>query len=334
MKLIIDKLLAGHLTGVDLVESTATIEFVTDVATISLRKTIFEVLYEWFTFSLKFNSGKIILERCGNVITHKINSLNPSEKIKIRIVFEPHKMGLLVGDTELFKKLASLKGDEKDKFLLSQYNVVEYNPLIPPNSMFPWLRKQTLLPSTEFNSYEEFLDVVAVMLVSIDSKIKTSNMFVAFWNSLNKKDPEALPKKEVDIHPTLLGLIQDECLVKGLEISHEGAAGSGSLDFYISGYIKNTGMKGVCVEVKHAHSSKLENGIEQQLPNYMKSKGSDFGFYLVLWFKGERFDKPSEYDDIHLMEDRLHLIRNSIGHGKSIRILTLDLSGQPTPSAM
>ena len=76
MKLLIDKLLAGHLTGVDLVESTATIEFVTDVATISLQKIIFNVSYEWFTFSLKFNSGIIILERCGNVVTYKINSLN------------------------------------------------------------------------------------------------------------------------------------------------------------------------------------------------------------------------------------------------------------------
>ncbi len=159
-------------------------------------------------------------------------------------------------------------------------------------------------------------------------------MFVAFWNSLSKKDLEALPKKENDIHPTLLGLIQDECLVKGLEISHEGMAGSGSLDFYISGFIKNTGMKGVCVEVKRAHSSKLEKGIEEQLPNYMKYKGSDFGFYLILWFKGERFDNPIKYDDIHLMEDRLHYIRNSIGHSKSIRILTLDLAGQPIPSLM
>ena len=334
MKLHIDRLVVGHLTGVDLVESTATIEFVTDVATISLRKTIFEVIYEGFSFSLKFNSGEILIERCGNVISHKISSVNPHEKIKIRIVFEPHKMGLLVGDTELFNKLAPLKGGEKDKFLISQYNTVEYNPLIPPNSMFPWLRKQALLPIKEFSSYEEFLDVVAVMLVSIDSKIKSSNMFVAFWNYLRKKDPEALPKKEVDIHPTLLGLIQDECLVKGLEISHEGKAGSGSLDFYISGYIKNFGIKGICVEVKHAHSSKLENGIKHQLPNYMKSKGVDFGFYLVLWFKGECFDKPSKYDDIHLMEDRLHLIRNSIGHGKSIRILTLNLAGQPTPSSM
>jgi len=334
MQLFIDKLAAGHFTGIDLVESTATIEFVTDAATISGKKILFDVSYKGFSFSLKFDSGMILLERCGNLITRKINTSNPTEKIKIRIVFEPHKMGLLVGDVELFKKLARLKDDEKDRFLLSQYSVAEYQPVLPPNSMFPWLRKQALLPSTEFNSYEEFLDVVAIMLVSIDSKIKTSNMLVAFWNSLSKKDTEASPKKEVDIHPTLLGLIQDECLLKGLEINHEGAAGSGSLDVYISGYIKNIGVRGVCVEAKHAHSQKLEDGIAHQLPNYMKSKGSDFGFYFVLWFKGKRFDEPRDYSDIHLMEDRLHHIRNSIGHGRSIRILTLDLAGQSPPSSM
>lgn len=326
-KLFIDRLLAGQFTGIDLVESTATVEFVTNAATILSKKVLFDVLYEWFSFSLKFDLGVILLERCGNSITHKITTLDPTEKIKIKIVFEPNKMGLLVGDKKLFEKLITFESDEKEKFLLSQYSVVEYQPVLPPNSMFPWLRKQYLLPKAEFNNYEEFLDAVAVMLVSIEPKIETSNMFVAFWNSLSKKDTEALPKKEVDIHPTLLGIIQDECLVKGLEINHESTAGSGSLDFYISGYIKNIGMKGTCVEVKHAHSSKLEYGIKRQLPSYMKSKESDFGFYLVLWFKGERFDKPVEYEDKHKMEDCLRNIRNSIGYGRSIRILTLDLSG-------
>lgn len=334
MTLTIDKLLTGHMTGIDLTESTGTIEFATNVATILSKKTLFEISYENFSFSLKFNSGEIIQERCGHQLSHKIRTSSTSETVKMRIVFEPDSLGLLVGDRELFDKLATLKDNEKENFLLSQYRLVKYEPVLPPNSMLPWLRKQALLPNIEFNSFEELLDAIAVMLVSIESKIKASNMFTAFWNSLAKKDPEASPKKEVDIHTTILGLIQDECLAKGLEISHEGTAAGGSLDFYISGYIKNIGIKGLCVEVKHAHSSKLDDGLRQQLPAYMKSKGSDFGFYLVLWSKGDQFDKPVKYDNLHLMEDHLHSIRNSTGLGMNIRILTLNLAGQSTPSSM
>jgi hypothetical protein len=66
----------------------------------------------------------------------------------------------------------------------------------------------------------------------------------------------------------------------------------------------------------------------------MKAKGADFGIYLVLWFKGKTYDKPRSYVDVHAMEDQLHMLRNKLGYGTVIRILTLDLCGQPAPSIL
>ena len=71
----------------------------------------------------------------------------------------------------------------------------------------------------------------------------------------------------------------------------------------------------------------MEQGLTEQLPYYMRQKEAEFGIYLVLWYKGDFFDEP-KYEDYHLMEDRLHKIRNTNGYGKAIRIITLDLSGK------
>lgn len=329
----IDPLLSGHFTAIDLLSSTATIEFVTDVRTIQLQKTFFSVRYEDFSFSLDFRNGTIILNRCNNLINHRIRSTNPKEKLKIKIVFEPHKMGLLVGDNILFAELSKLSNqEEKDKFLLSQYSLATFPPIYPPNSMLKWVRKEKLIPVNEYNSPGELFDTVASMIVSLENKIKDSNMYSAFWNK-NKEKSLQTPKKETEIHRILLGLIQDECLLKSIDVNHEGTAGSGNLDFYISGFIKNSGMNGVCIEVKHAHSQKLKKGLTHQLPSYMRTKGADFGIYLVLWFKGKDFAKPA-YETHHLMEDDLHKYRNEIGYGKMIRIITLDLSGILSPSTL
>lgn len=329
----IDPLLSGHLTAIDLLSSTATIEFVTDVRTIQLQKSLFLIRYEDFTFSLDFNNGNILLNRCNNVIKHKIRATNPTEKIKIRIVFEPNKMGILVGDNILFAELAKLSSaSDKDKFLMSQYSHATFAPIYPPNSMLKWVRKEKLIPVTEYNSYGELSDSVSSMIVSTENKIKDSNMYAVFWDK-NKRESTQTPKKETEIHRILLGLIQDECLLKSLEINHESTAGKGNLDFYISGFVKDNGLEGVCIEVKHAHSKKLKKGLTQQLPSYMKVKGADFGIYLVLWFKGKSFNKPA-YENYHLMEDDLHKYRNQIGYGKMIRIITFDLTGVPAPSKL
>ncbi len=330
---IIDPLLAGHLTAIDLISSTATIEFVTDVRTTQVNKTLFSVKYDDFSFSLDFKNRTMMLNRCNNIINHRIRSSNPTEKIKIRIVFEPSKMGLLVGDKILFAELAKLPNQqEKDKFLMSQYSVVIFPPVYPPNSMLKWVRKKKLIPVNEYNTFDDLTDSVASMIVSIENKIKDSNMYSAFWDK-NKEESLQTPKKETEIHQILLGLIQDECILKSLDINHEGTAGSGNLDFYISGYVKNYGIKGVCLEVKHAHSRKLKNGLTHQLPEYMRTKGADFGIYLVLWFKGKFFGNPV-YENYHRMEDDLHKYRNEIGFGKMIRIITFDLSEAPSPSTL
>ena len=48
-----------------------------------------------------------------------------------------------------------------------------------------------------------------------------------------------------------------------------------------------------CVEFKHAHSADIRHGLTRQLPEYMRAHSTDMGFYCVLWYKGDHFDKPA-----------------------------------------
>jgi len=87
----------------------------------------------------------------------------------------------------------------------------------------------------------------------------------------------------------------------------------------------------VCVEFKHAHSQDLFHGLREQLPAYMRAKGSDFGIYCVTYFKGENFSKPVQYDSAHAVKMALEIARRSSGLARIV-IRIFDLSGQKSPS--
>ena len=321
----IDSLISGHMTPFDLISSTSIIEFVTDVGTVNTKRTLFLISYEDFIFSLSFDNGTIVLNRCNHILKKEIKATNPSEKLKIRIVTEPNQIGLLVGDKTLFEQLSNITdNNQKDNFLLSKYKTLRFSPIYPPNSILKWVRKENLISVNEYKSYSILVDAVISIFASLESKIESSSMYAAFWDK--NKENISTPKKEAEIYKTLVGLIQDECILKSLDISYEKTEDD-NLNFYISGHILNEGIKGVCIEVICAHSPNLERGITHQLPTYMRYCGADFGLYLVLWFKNNSFSEPSKYENLHVMEDDVHRFRNELGYGRMIRILTLNLSG-------
>jgi hypothetical protein len=47
------------------------------------------------------------------------------------------------------------------------------------------------------------------------------------------------------------------------------------------------------MELKHANSPQLKQGLTVQLPTYRADRGSDLAVYGILWYKGRDFDKPS-----------------------------------------
>jgi hypothetical protein len=74
----------------------------------------------------------------------------------------------------------------------------------------------------------------------------------------------------------------------------------------------------------------LFHGLVEQLPAYMRAKGSDFGIYCVTYFKRRDFNKPERYD-MHTLELALEVARRASGL-QSITIRIFDLSRRRSPS--
>jgi hypothetical protein len=142
----------------------------------------------------------------------------------------------------------------------------------------------------------------------------------------------AQPKKETDIHPSVMGLLSYIELAKNLEITREFPIGGGQLDFLISGRLTSGEAAYACMEVKHAHSRHILNGLLTQLPAYMKAKESDYGLYCIMWFKGIDFNRPAKFATISDLEFYLvtGLLKAKLP-GK-IKIVIVNVSHQLSPS--
>ena len=60
------------------------------------------------------------------------------------------------------------------------------------------------------------------------------------------------------------------------------------------------------LEIKNAHSCRLERGLTHQLPQYMSDREANYGVYGILWYKGRTFDEPADVT----VEDCLIRLRN------------------------
>lgn len=179
---------------------------------------------------------------------------------------------------------------------------------------------------TKINSKKSFADFCYRLLeITLKKSIEFGGLNSAFWEDRDKKNSPILePKAQSIIYNQIRFLAE----IKGIKISREVVASNGSLDFHFS-YTKNDILMNVCVELKNAHHENLEHGLTTQLPLYIKDIGSREGIFLVLWYKSERFTKPSVFDDIKELED--FLLKKSPKKYR-IKSLIIDCSPKISPS--
>lgn len=167
----------------------------------------------------------------------------------------------------------------------------------PPQSLINWARRRALAPILQYDSQQHFFSTVVEALAGVQDTIEAASMQGAFWDEKRGdrgRIDGRVPKREVEIQPIIEGFLRDVGFTKSFEVIREPTAAAGRLDFYFLAGLRGGGLVGVCMELKHAHSDAIYDGLETQLPAYMRSKGAEFGIYGVLWFKGSDFDKPNE----------------------------------------
>jgi hypothetical protein len=114
----------------------------------------------------------------------------------------------------------------------------------------------------------------------------------------------------------------------GVQISREVIAANGSLDFHCS-YTKDDKLMKVCIEMKNAHHEQLLHGLTKQLPAYLDGEATQDGIFLVLWYKGDRFARPTGFTT---SDELFKHLETNIPSKYRIRIMIIDCAEKTWPS--
>lgn len=329
--------LLGHITPRGLIEPKGTLEFRTNYSKLvgpnsaffcrlASKNYLLEIGHDATHFYIMRNSDKLemplrpIKTMAGNAHMFATWALT--------------ELSLTIVDDTYYAIASKLSEEEKSKEIEKRRAALATLPTIPPNSLLLWARKQAILETIAYESYDSFYGTVASSLEAITDPVSNLGSVNSFWDIAYQASRiiGRRPKRETDIHPTIHNLLFYLAIAKNLEIYREHPISGGRLDFLISGHLLTGENVSVCIEFKYAHSKDLFDGLLKQLPAYMKAKGCNFGIYCVPYFKGPYFEEPKEYD---LLGARMILEKQKRAAGlKDIRILMFDLSMPQPPSKL
>lgn len=275
---------------------------------------IFFISENGFYFNFSYQQKHLIVERNGAVLMMNLDLIPESVDFIFILTWSSIKLELTCVNTI-----------SKESFSAELSTV----STIPPLTLIQWAREQNLVWTEEYENIVLFYSKVLSCFQTIQQKIDESGGYSQFWNLSyeGNKIVSRTPKKEVEIHPIIHCLLSDQALLSSFEIIPEYQTGIGNLDFLILGKLKNHGFAKVFVEFKNAHSQDLEKGLIDQLPKYMRNRGSEYGLFCVLNYKGEWFDEPkyeSEFDLKMPLEAARFKMNDPIN--ENIRILIFNLS--------
>lgn len=185
-----------------------------------------------------------------------------------------------------------------------------------------------LLSSTIIKSEKNLAEFVYRLFdLVIKNSIELHGHYESMWKDKNT------PKLEPQIQPIIVNLIRHIFNYMGISIEREPKAATGQLDFLVSKTIDNNVLVKVPVELKLARYpdiSNIEDGINAQLPIYMKALNCNYGVFIVLWFKNNEFNYPNKYNSIAELDTHIKNIKSN----NRIMDMIIDCTKPTNPSKL
>jgi len=146
----------------------------------------------------------------------------------------------------------------------------------------------------------------------------------------NNDEGVPIPCREPESQPYIFSHLRSVFDFMGIQISREVESSNGEIDFLVTYTNSSNKLLRVCVELKLAQAAKVEEGLTNQLPAYLKGERCKYGIYIVLWYKGNSYSKPSKYSSILDLVERLQ----SINANSNISSMIIDCSKPISPSKL
>jgi hypothetical protein len=133
-----------------------------------------------------------------------------------------------------------------------------------------------LLPA---QTREEFLETIGKIVANYRLFVEDQGGWYLLWDSGSRKE-----KPEHAAQLLFRGVAQSYCKANDISLDSEVNLGRGPVDFKFSkGYVRRAHL-----EVKKLHNGKFWNGLETQLPSYMKSDEVSDGWFLAVQYRDNR----------------------------------------------
>lgn len=141
----------------------------------------------------------------------------------------------------------------------------------------------------EVISKKDFFDFVKYICNEFKLFVEDQAGYKLLWD-----DNKNRGKKEEASQLLFHGIVRAYCKLNNIDITREANIGRGPVDFKFSkGYEDR-----VLLEVKLARNSSFWDGLEKQLPQYLKSEEISKGIFMVIVYKDEEYKKISEINAV------------------------------------
>lgn len=153
-----------------------------------------------------------------------------------------------------------------------------------PNGVYQWDAQTQQFASEHPLALKAPTDSVGFFKV-IDRIVSQFKLFIedqGGWSLLWNDDRDDKPEEAAQL--LFRGIVQHYCYANNIVVDREVELGRGPVDFKFStGYVHRSHL-----EIKKLHNGKFWNGLEMQLPSYMKSDGVTDGWFLAIRYRDGR----------------------------------------------
>jgi len=277
--------------------------------------TIFSICGFGFSFSFRVTNRELVVER--NAFSLVVPLSDIPEIAKRTVLFAAWSPGRLV--------IASPDASgSRDRLFMTGCDIPN---ITAPVDLRTFAREQTLGFRKTFATTQDFISRVYEALGLFQVKIDEMLSLDLFWDKTyhGNKVTHWNPKREEDIHPAVTLGLSDHMLLSGIQMSPDYAVSSGRLDFLFTGAVADEGLAHVCAEFKNYHSPDLLDGLERQLPDYMRRQHSVYGAYCILDFRGERFPHPNISEEQFLILSSKGCLRLKAENGLRVKVFRFRL---------
>jgi len=305
-------LIKSHVCVADFCSIAATVEFAANDGLLENDLVLFKLSFPGFELEARCREGMVFIRRNG--LHQHSEQIRGTGRLHVAIQWNVDSIGC---------GIAPWTGDSD---AMSQHMRAVRTPhTVAPLELHRVLRANSLLVGTAYKSADDFFATVLDCLHLAQEDIRRYGGERFVWG---KKGDPSRPLDEPEISRYVASFLASYGAARNFDVSCEGTAGDGNVDFWIVATVAGAGLARVAIEAKKADHANLAQGFSVQLPIYMSRLRAGHGVFLVYWLKSPDYPYPIQSSYPELEIELLHPLPRAPG----VRSVSVDLSRAPIPS--